>query len=81
MTMARQYLNSTSKVEEVNGKYYVTMTFTGVEYMNNHQIYVNGSKVDAEIVESTSSKIALRFAVSLSDSIKVGTCNSNGQNH
>ena len=42
--------------------------------MNNHQIYVNGSKVDAEIVESTSSKIALRFAVeSLSDSIKVGT--------
>ena len=73
-TMARQYLNSTSKVEEVNGKYYVTMTFTGVEYMNNHQIYVNGSKVDAEIVESTSSKIALRFAVeSLSDSIKVGT--------
>ena len=74
MTMARQYLNSTSKVEEVNGKYYVTMTFTGVEYMNNHQIYVNASKVDAEIVESTSSKIALRFAVeSLSDSIKVGT--------
>ena len=74
MTMARQYLNSTSKVEEVNGKYYVTMTFTGVEYMNNHQIYVNGSKVDAEIVESTSSKMALRFAVeSLSDSIKVGT--------
>lgn len=74
MTMARQYLNSTSKVEEVNGKYYVTMTFTGVEYMNNHQIYVNDSKVDAEIVESTSSKIALRFAVeSLSDSIKVGT--------
>lgn len=74
MTMARQYLNSTSKVEEVNGKYYITMTFTGVEYMNNHQIYVNGSKVDAETVESTSSKIALRFAVeSLSDSIKVGT--------
>ena len=74
MTMARQYLNSTSKVEDVNGKRYVTMTFTGVEYMNNHQIYVNGSKVDAEIVESTSSKIALRFAVeSLSDSIKVGT--------
>ena len=74
MTMARQYLNSTSKVEDINGKRYVTMTLTGVEYMNNHQIYVNGSKVDAEIVESTSSKIALRFAVeSLSDSIKVGT--------
>ena len=74
MAMARQYLNSTSNVEDINGKRYVTMTFTGVEYMNNHQIYVNGSKVDAEIVESTSSKIALRFAVeSLSDSIKVGT--------
>ena len=74
MTMARQYLNTTSKVEDVNGKRYVTMTFTGVEYMNNHQIYVNGNKVEAEVVESTSSKIALRFAVeSLSDSIKVGT--------
>ena len=74
MTMARQYLNSTSKVEDINGKRYVTMTFTGVEYMNNHQIYVNGNKVEAEVVESTSSKIALRFAVeSLSDSIKVGT--------
>ena len=74
MTMARKYLNTTSKVEDVNGKRYVTMTFTGVEYMNNHQIYVNGNKVEAEVVESTSSKIALRFAVeSLSDSIKVGT--------
>ena len=74
MTMARQYLNSTSKVEDINGKRYVTMTFTGVEYMNNHQIYVNGNKVETEVVESTSSKIALRFAVeSLSDSIKVGT--------
>ena len=74
MAMARKYLNTTSKVEDVNGKRYVTMTFTGVEYMNNHQIYVNGNKVEAEVVESTSSKIALRFAVeSLSDSIKVGT--------
>lgn len=74
MAMARKYLNTTSKVEDVNGKRYVTMTFTGVEYMNNHKIYVNGNKVEAEVVESTSSKIALRFAVeSLSDSIKVGT--------
>lgn len=74
MTMARQYLSSTSKVEEVNGKYYVTMTFTGVEYMNNHEIYVNGNKVEAEVVESTNSKVSLRFAVeNLNDSIKVGT--------
>ena len=40
MAMARQYLNSTSKVEDINGKRYVTMTFTGVEYMNNQQIIV-----------------------------------------
>ena len=42
--MARKYLNSTSKVEEIDGKYYVTLTFTGAEFMQNHVIYVNGKK-------------------------------------
>ena len=71
--MARKYLNSTSKVEEIDGKYYVTLTFTGSEYMQNHEIYVNGKKVT--VSKTTSGDTTnIRFAVSsLSDSIKVKT--------
>ncbi len=71
--MARKYLSSTSKVEEIDGKYYVTLTFTGAEFMQNHEIYVNGKKVT--ITKSTSGDTTnVRFAVSsLSDSIKVKT--------
>lgn len=72
-SMARKYLNSTSKVEEIDGKYYVTLTFTGAEFMQNHEIYVNGKKVT--VTKSTSGDTTnVRFAVSsLSDSIKVKT--------
>ena len=72
-SMARKYLNSTSKVEEIDGKYYVTLTFTGAEFMQNHEIYVNGQKVT--VTKSTSGDTTnVRFAVSsLSDSIKVKT--------
>ena len=74
MAMARQYLNSTSKVEDINGKRYVTMTFTGVEYMNNHQIYVNGSKVSHSIVSSTGDSVSIKFTIaSLNDAISVKT--------
>ncbi|SCJ71068.1 heme uptake protein IsdC [uncultured Clostridium sp.] len=73
VAMARMYLNSTSKVEEIEGKYYVTLTFTGSEFMQNHEIYVNGSKVN--VSKSTSGdETYVRFAVgSLTDSIKVKT--------
>ena len=69
--MARMYLSSTSRVEEVEGQYYVTLTFTGAEFMQNHEIYVNGSKVS--VSKSTSGdETYVRFAVgSLNDSIKV----------
>lgn len=72
-TMARKYLNSTSKVEEIDGKYYVTFTFTGAEFMQNHEIYVNGKKVS--ITKTTNGDSTnIRFAVSsLSDTIKVKT--------
>lgn len=72
-SMARKYLNSTSKVEEIDGKYYVTLTFTGAEFMQKHEIYVNGKKVT--VTKSTSGDTTnVRFAVSsLSDSIKVKT--------
>lgn len=71
--MARKYLKSTSKVEEIEGKYYVTLTFTGSAFMQNHEIYVNGSKVS--VSRSTSGdETNIRFAVSsLSDKIVVKT--------
>lgn len=71
--MARKYLNSTSKVEEIDGKYYVTLTFTGSDFMKNHAIYVNGSKVSHTVAAKSGDSISLRFRVSsLSDTIKVG---------
>lgn len=72
--MARKYLNSTSKVEEVDGQKYVTLTFTGSDYMKNHVIYVNGSKVSHSIAYKSGDTISLRFKVSsLNDTIKVRT--------
>ena len=71
--MARKYLNSTSKVEIIDGKTYVTLTFTGSEHMKNHAIYVNGSKVSYSVVAKSGDSISIRFKVSsLSDTIKVG---------
>ena len=62
-SMARKYLNSTTKIEEVNGKMYATLTFTGVELMNSHKIYVNGSLVNHTITSKTSSAVSIRFAI------------------
>ena len=71
--MARKYLNSTSKVEEIDGQKYVTLTFTGSDFMKNHVIYVNGSKVSHTVTSKSGDSISLRFKVSsLSDTIKVG---------
>lgn len=72
-SMARKYLNSTSKVEEIDGKYYVTLTFTGAAFMQNHEVYVNGKKVN--VTKSTSGDTTnVRFVLSsLSDSIKAKT--------
>lgn len=71
--MARKYLNDTSYVEEVNGKYFVTLTFTGKEFMQKHVVYVNGKKANATITNS-GDEVKVRFEVSkLSDSIKVST--------
>ena len=70
-SMARKYLNETAKVEEIEGQYYVTLTFTGAEFMQNHMIYVNGVNVNAS--KTTSGDTTnFRFRVSsLSDTIKV----------
>jgi LPXTG-motif cell wall-anchored protein len=69
--MARKYLNETSNVEEIDGQYYVTLTFTGSEFMQNHMIYVNGVNVSASKTTSGDTT-SFRFKVSsLSDTIKV----------
>ena len=69
--MARKYLNEISNVEEIEGQYYVTLTFTGSEFMQNHMIYVNGSNVSATKTTSGDTT-SFRFKVSsLSDTIKV----------
>ena len=69
--MARKYLNSTSKVEEINGELYLTLTFTGTDLMNNHKFYVNGKSVSYTSSTSGNSK-SYRFKInSLNDDIKV----------
>ncbi|MGL5315551.1 MAG: NEAT domain-containing protein, partial [Peptostreptococcaceae bacterium] len=70
--MARKYLNSTSKIEEINGKYYATFTFTGQDLMKDHKIYVNGSRVSHSVVAKSGDSISIRFALpSLDAKIKV----------
>ena len=61
--MARKYTSSTTKIEEIDGKMYATLTFTGVDLMSNHKIYVNGSVVSHSITSKTSSSVSLRFAI------------------
>ena len=61
--MARKYLNSTTKIEEFNGKMYAILTFTGVDLMSNHKIYVNGSLVNYTVTSSSSSSKSIRFAI------------------
>ena len=69
--MDRKYLNSTSKIEEINGELYLTLTFTGTDLMNNHKFYVNGKSVSYTSSTSGNSK-SYRFKInSLNDDIKV----------
>ena len=62
-SMARKYLNSTTKIEEIDGKMYATLTFTGVDLMSNHKIYVNGSLVNYTVTSSSSSSKSIRFEI------------------
>ena len=70
--MARKYLNQTSKVEDIDGQLYLTLTFTGTNLMNNHKFYVNGSLVSHQVTTSSSTSKSYRFKISsLKDDIKV----------
>ncbi|UPA29038.1 NEAT domain-containing protein [Terrisporobacter glycolicus] len=61
--MARKYLNSTTKIEEIDGKMYATLTFTGVDLMSKHKIYVNGSLENYTVTASSSNSKSIRFAI------------------
>ncbi len=44
--MVKKYLDSTSILEEIDGKYYLTITFVGTSAMDNIKIMVNGKEVE-----------------------------------
>ena len=50
MSMARSYLDPTMKLEVKGGKVYYTIKFSGVNYMENHRISIDGENVDFDIV-------------------------------
>lgn len=71
-TMARQYLENISYIEEVEGKRYINLTFSGVEYMSNHRFFINNQEVSAKKVSDDGKKATFRFEIpSLDARIKV----------
>ena len=72
--MARQYLNESSSLEEIDGKYYLTLTFTGMDYMSNHKFIINGKEVSAKATKIDNKTTKYRFKIpSLDVTIKVST--------
>lgn len=61
--MARKYLNKISDLEEIDGKTYLTLTFTGQEFMKDHKITVNGKDANYKVVSKNGDSIKLRFEI------------------
>ncbi|EOU2113167.1 LPXTG cell wall anchor domain-containing protein [Clostridium perfringens] len=61
--MARKYLNKISDLEEIDGKTYLTLTFTGQEFMKDHKISVNGKDANYKVVSKNGDSIKLRFEI------------------
>ncbi|TPE20020.1 NEAT domain-containing protein [Clostridium perfringens] len=61
--MARKYLNKISDLEEIDGKNYLTLTFTGQEFMKDHKITVNGKDANYKVVSKNGDLIKLRFEI------------------
>lgn len=66
--MARKYLEKTSKIEEIDGKMYATITFNNSQFMKEFKIDVNGEDVNYEIVERNGDLLSLRFEIPNIDS-------------
>ncbi|MGL4108416.1 NEAT domain-containing protein [Clostridium sp. LP20] len=72
--MARQYLNESSSLEEIEGKYYLTLTFTGMDYMSNHKFTIDGKEVSARATKVDDKTTKYRFQIpSLDATISVST--------
>lgn len=72
--MARQYLSEVSSLEEVDGKYYLTLTFTGMNYMSNHKFTIDGKEVPSRATKIDDNTTKYRFQIpSLDSTIKVST--------
>lgn len=70
--MSRKYLNKISDLEEIDGKTYLTLTFTGQEFMKDHKITVNGKDANYKVVSKNGDSIKLRFEIpNLDADIKV----------
>ncbi|NGT58407.1 LPXTG cell wall anchor domain-containing protein [Clostridium perfringens] len=70
--MARKYLNKISDLEEIDGKTYLTLTFTGQEFMKDHKITVNGKDANYKVISKNGDSIKLRFEIpNLDANIKV----------
>lgn len=70
--MARKYLNKISDLEEIDGKTYLTLTFTSQEFMKDHKITVNGKDANYKVVSKNGDSIKLRFEIpNLDADIKV----------
>ncbi|GAB6170449.1 hypothetical protein JCM1393_29090 [Clostridium carnis] len=61
--MARKYLEKISKIEEVDGKTYATITFNNSQFMKEFKIGVNGENANYEIVERNGDLLSLRFEI------------------
>lgn len=72
-TMARKYLNEISILEEIDGQFYITVTFSGTSAMDNFRFTVNGTDVEYNIVldDSENGIKSFRFPISsVNDSIQ-----------
>lgn len=73
--MVKKYLNSTSTLEEIDGKYYLTLTFVGTSAMDNIKIMVNGKEVEysmKNISDEDKGTSTFKFEIgSVNDEIKM----------
>lgn len=72
--MTRKYLDKISILEEIDGKFYLTLKFSGTTAMENIKIKVNGEETKYEVIASNedNSVKAFRFEISnIKDDIRV----------
>ncbi|NFH68181.1 cell wall anchor protein [Clostridium botulinum] len=72
-TMARKYLNETSIIEEIDGKFYATVTFSSSNSMGDFKIKVNGEDMEHSIIlnDKSNELISLRFPINdINDDIR-----------